>query len=65
MDVLGGCIFLFVIACVVCAFVVATIMAIVGTMILVAKLVVWMAYLGGVFLVLGLVGLCLAKLLAR
>lgn len=65
MDVLGGCLFLFVIACVVCAFVVAAIMAFVGTIILLAKLLVWMAYLGGVFLFLGLVGLCLAKLLGR
>lgn len=65
MDLLGGCLFLFVIACVVCAFALAAIMAFIGTIVLVAKLLVWMAYLGGIFIVLGLVGLCLAKLLGR
>jgi hypothetical protein len=63
MDVLGGCLFFFVIACVVCAFVAAGILFLVGTIMLLVKLLVWMAYLGGIFIVLGIVGLCVAKLL--
>lgn len=65
MDAIASLFFIFVILCIFCALWVGAVLFVVGTIILVAKLIVWMAYLGFCFIILALIGLGLAKLFGR
>jgi len=60
MNAFVGLVALFVALCILCLVVVATVVFILGTIILLAKLIIWLAYLGGIFILLGLAGLLLA-----
>lgn len=55
MDAFVGLLFLFVIICVICTFVVVGLALLIGVFILIGKLIVWMAYLGVVFILLGMI----------
>lgn len=65
MEILAGCFFLFVIGCIACALFVGALLFVFGTIILLTKIIIWMAYLGACFLVLGVIGCALAKLFKR
>lgn len=55
MDAFVGLAFLFVAICIVCTFVVVGLALLIGIIMLIGKLIVWMAYLGVVFIALALV----------
>lgn len=65
MEFLFGCFLLLVVVSIACAVFVGAVMFVVGTIILVGKLIVWLAYLGFCFIILGLIGCALAKLFTR
>lgn len=61
-----GCILIgVVVACVMAFFFVTAIWVVVGTIILLSKLVVWMAYLGGAFVAIGLIAWLAANITAK
>lgn len=65
MEFLGGCFLLFVAVCIMCAFIVGAALFVLGTIVLISKLVIWMAYLGVCFIILWVIGCGLAKLFKR
>jgi len=60
MNAIVGLLALFAALCVMCFLGVALVVLILGTIILVAKVILWLAYLGGIFILLGLAGWGLA-----
>lgn len=64
MNVLGCLFLVLAMLCIMAFFFVTAIWVVVGTFMLIAKLIVWMAYLGGAFLFIGLIAWLLAKLRA-
>ncbi len=62
MDVILALFVAFVVICLFCAFWVGLLMLIIGTIVLIGKLVVWLAYMGFIFITLGVAGLLLVKL---
>lgn len=65
MNLFMGCFFLFVLICIMAAIFVGSAMFVLGTIVLLSKLILWMAYLGLCFMVLGFIGWGLAKLFGR
>lgn len=62
MNALGCLMFLLVMACIAAFFFVTALWVVIGTIMLIGKLIVWMAYLGGAFLFIGLIAWLLARL---
>ena len=61
MDTIGCLVAMFIMACVAAFFVVVGIWMLIGTIILISKLIVWMAYVGAAVLFLGAIAWVIAK----
>lgn len=61
-----GCILIgVVVACVMAFFFVTAIWVVIGTIMLLSQLIVWMAYLGGAFVAIGLIAWLVASITAK
>lgn len=65
MNALGCLILVLVVACVMAFFFVTAIWVVVGTIVLITKLIIWMAYLGFAFLLIGMVVWLVTRLFSR
>lgn len=61
MDLLATLFLLFVAICIFCAFLVGALMMVIGTIILMGKLIVWLAYVGVFFVAIGIAAFIVAK----